>query len=439
MNEILINEEWSERICNFLDSTINLEDVHLQNQNYLTQILSYVSTKSPFYSNYLKRVLASKTIEQIELKDLPFTTKKELRNIGMDICSLNMDEIGAYYETTGTTGTPTPCPRAPIDISTSGLFVQKAMTDIYQETFGTTKALTAIMGPSELYAFGDTYGDICQSLEIPYVRLWPESPRVGIEKASELIINLKVKALICSPAIALSLARLYAAKGRDPRESTVKQIFVLGELCTPEMLRNISEIWNARCTHGLYGSQEIHALATGCMKGNLHISETNYIAEIVPIEDIRKDVGELCLTMLVPGAKPLIRFKTGDLVSINEPASCKCGNCGRVLKIFGRVDDIITINEKKYLPSEIESSILNILSKVEGYKFDIKKSSSGEDSLLLSASTQDTNVDLAAIEKKLIEQFGVKVDLEIQDSLNPQTETGAYVSWKFARIRDWRE
>jgi len=439
LNKLSINEKWSRRINNYLDGTITLDEVHSQNQNHLTQILNYVSTKSPYYADHLKNVQIPKSIEKLNLDSIPFTTKDELRKVGMDVCSLNMDEIGTYYETTGTSGIPTPCPRAPIDIGTSGLFVHKAMADVYQETFGTNQALTAIMGPSELYAFGDTYGEICRDLGIPYVRLWPESPRVGIEKASELITNLKVKALICSPAIALSLARLYAGKGIDPRRSEVKQIFVLGELCTPEMLRNISEIWNANCTHGLYGSQEVHALATGCKEGNLHISETNYIVEIVPIEGLHKDVGELCITMLVPGAKPLIRFRTGDLASINEATSCKCGSCSRVLKIYGRVDDIVTISGERYLPAEIESRILNNLSKVEGYKFDITKLNSGEDSLLLSATTQQTNFDFTATEKKLTELFKADVDLRIQDSLDAQTETGAYVSWKFARIRDWRE
>jgi phenylacetate-CoA ligase len=438
LNKVSIDEKWSRRINNFLDGTITLDEVNSQNQNYLIQILNYVSTESPYYSRRLKNVLIPNSIEQLNLKSIPFTTKDELRKVGMDICSLNMNEIGTYYETTGTTGIPTPCPRAQIDISTSGSFVHKAMADIYRRSFGSTKALTAIMGPSELYAFGDTYGEICRDLGIPYVRLWPESPRVGIEKASELITNLKVKALICSPAIALSLARLYAGKGIDPRKSAVNQIFVLGELCTPEMLRNISEIWNADCTHGLYGSQEIHALATGCIEGNLHISETNYIVEIIPIEGIHKDIGELCITMLVPGAKPLIRFRTGDLASIKEATSCKCGSCSRVLKIFGRVDDIVRISGEKYLPAEIESHILNNLNKVEGYKFDITKLNSGEDNLLLSVITQQKNLDFIATEKKLTELFKAKVDLRIQDSLDAQTETGAYVSWKFARIRDWR-
>lgn len=432
-----IDKEWSERIINFLNDTVTLDNVHTKNFDYFTEIINYVSNRSPYYSKHLS-AQNFVNANRLDLESIPFTTKDDLRKVGMDICSLNMNEISAYYETTGTTGRPTPCPRSQIDIDTSNLFVRQAMKSIYQKSLGTTKALTAIMGPSELYAFGDTYGEVCRNLGIPYIRLWPESPRVGIAKAAELITNLKVEVLICSPAIALSLARLYSKKGIDPKKSVVKQIFVLGELCTPGMLRNISEIWDAACTHGLYGSQEIHALATGCVNGNLHISETNYVVEVIPIENLKKGIGELCITMLVPGAKPLIRFKTGDIVSIEESTVCKCGSRSRVLKIFGRVDDIVTISEKKYLPAEIESHILNNLSMIEGYKFDISKLNSGEDSLLLSAITRQKKLDILSIENNLTNAFKTKVDVKIEDSLDAQSETGAYISWKFARIRDWR-
>ncbi|WP_239772975.1 MULTISPECIES: phenylacetate--CoA ligase family protein [Mammaliicoccus] len=438
MHKLSYSKEWKIKIDKFLENEITLNELHSQNKDHLISILSYVKAKSKYYSKHLNSLQIPKTYQELDIHSIPFTTKDDLRKYGMDICSLNMDEISTYYETTGTTGTPTPCPRASIDINTSSSFVSKEMKNIYQETFGTTKALTAIMGPSELYAFGDTYGDICHELEIPFVRLWPESPRVGIQKSFELINKLKVKVLICSPAIALALARLFSQNSINIKESSVKQIFVLGELCTDYMLKNISKIWNANCTHGLYGSQEIHALATGCKEGNLHISETNYIVEIIPINNDNKNIGELCVTMIVPGAKPLIRFRTGDIVSINEHTQCKCGRNSRVLKVYGRVDDMILINGKTYLPSDIESYILSNLNEVVGYKFDIKNLDTKEDILIISAITQQKNVDLSVVEAKLSEVFNTKVNLILTNSLDAQTETGAYVSWKFARIRDWR-
>ncbi|WP_235187511.1 phenylacetate--CoA ligase family protein [Vibrio nigripulchritudo] len=372
------------------------------------------------------------------LDKLPYTTKSDLRNVGVEVCSIPLDKVAVYYETTGTTGKSTPCPRAAIDIDTSGAYVKHAMQSIYESTFGTKEAMTAIMGPSELYAFGDTYGEVCRELGIPYVRLWPESPRVGLDKASELILALNVKVLVCSPAVALALARLYLSNGFEPRNSTVKQVLVLGELCTKEMLENIAFIWGANCTHGLYGSQEAHAVATGCPNGNLHVSETNYITELLPINDLPLDMGELCLTMLVPGAKPLIRYRTGDVVSFLSKSKCNCGHPGRVLKVHGRVDDILSVGGKAVPPSEVESKILGIIEGVLNYQVELRETDGGIEWANVLLVLSHKQYEHETVRSQLQNSFGIEIKLTILDELDPKTETGAYVSWKHARIRDLR-
>ena len=225
--------------------------------------------------------------------------------------------------------------------------------------------------------------------------------------------------------------------GIDPRETTIKQIFVLGELCTPEMLANISCIWNANCTHGLYGAQEVFAVATGYPDGKLYFSETNYIAEILPVEGIDESIGELCLTMLVPGAKPLIRFRTGDLASFQE-ATGKYHNQSRTIQIMGRVNDIVTINNRKFCPSEIESAILGATEWIYGYKVDIRNEDSGKETLEVSIVADLGNSTVEEVEQRLADFFNISVKLSLVTKLDQRTETGAYISWKHARIRDWR-
>lgn len=432
-----MKEKWMEEVNSYIYESTKLEDVKEKYNDKVEKIIEYVKKNSKFYKEHLDgKKGASSKIKALD--GIPFTTKADLRRVGTDVCSMSFDEIATYYETTGTTGKPTPCPRAAIDVATSGEFVKNSLRNLYNHTFGTTNAMTAIMGPSELYAFGDTYGEACRSLNIPFVRLWPESPRVGLAKAADLITKLKVKSLICSPAIALALARYYKSIGIESKETSVKEILMLGELCTPEMLSNISEIWLAHCTHGLYGSQEVHAIATGCINGNLHISETNYIAEIIPIDGVAEGTGELCLTMLVPGAKPLIRFRTGDLAHIYEDKDCGCGNKSRCIKVFGRVDDITTIGGRKVLPAEIESAILGVSKGIAGYQVDIRSNKDKKDELEVSIVSKLINKPISEIENELENYFGVDVKVFVPKKLDPRTETGAYISWKHARIRDWR-
>ncbi|MDW6003515.1 phenylacetate--CoA ligase family protein [Vibrio mangrovi] len=433
----LLNSQWNERINKFLVGSASLDELGAEANELIENIKGYVQRESIFYQSHLVESMGGASDCQ-SLNNVPYTTKEDLRKVGVEVCSMSFDKVAVYYETTGTTGAPTPCPRAAIDIETSGAYVQHAMEKIYQDTFGTTNAMTAIMGPSELYAFGDTYGEVCRKLSIPYVRLWPESPRVGLDKASELIRTLQVKVLICSPAVALALARLYLSMGFSPRESMVQQILVLGELCSEEMLRSISFIWNANCTHGLYGSQEAHAIGTGCPNGHLHLSETNYVAEIIPVDGLPKECGELCLTMLVPGAKPLIRYRTGDLATILPAASCGCGHPSRVLKVLGRVADIIELGQRILPPIAIESTILGSMEGILNYHIELRASDAGKDWANISLVMSGNHYDYDSIKNQIQNDLGIDINLSIVDELDPQTETGAYVSWKHARIRDLR-
>lgn len=417
-------------IKKFLDNKMTLEELEILKKEYLLEIFSYVKKNSKFYKQKFNNLCLGEKEVFNTLAQLPFTTKDDLRNAALDICCKKLDEIEVYYETTGTTGPTTPCPRSKCDVLYSGLYVENAMEKIYQERFGSMQALTAIMGPSELYAFGDTYGNICKKLSIPYVKLWPESPRVGIPKAAELINKLNIKVLICSPAIALGLARYFIINGISPDNVGIRQILLLGELCTRSMLKNISKIWACNCAHGLYGSQEIHALATGDSDGNLNISETNYIIETLPLKNFSdKNIGELCVTMLVPGAKPLIRFRTGDVI--------RKSSFGKI-EILGRKDDIIDINNTKYLPADIEQAILNIIPMVYGYEVEIH-SKNDKDIVGINVISNDKTLNKNIIENKLSSYFKTDVFSNLVTELNEKTEKGAYVSWKYARIKDYRE
>jgi phenylacetate-CoA ligase len=65
--------------------------------------------------------------------------------------------------------------------------------------------------------------------------------------------------------------------------------------------------------------------------------------------------GELVLTTLKKSARPLVRFRTGDIVSFtSEP--CGCGRTAqRMLGTHGRLDDMLIIKGVNIFPSDIEA------------------------------------------------------------------------------------
>ena len=67
--------------------------------------------------------------------------------------------------------------------------------------------------------------------------------------------------------------------------------------------------------------------------------------------------GELVLTTLKKTARPMIRFRTGDIVSFTD-APCRCGRTSqRMLGTHGRLDDMLIIKGVNIFPSDVEAIV----------------------------------------------------------------------------------
>ncbi|MGW4381386.1 phenylacetate--CoA ligase family protein [Kitasatospora sp. NPDC004531] len=414
----------------------------------LPAILSYVTARSPFYARHLAGVDPAAVTPQ-GLAALPFTTKADLRREMHDVLSGPMSEAAVYYETTGTTGPSTPCPRGPLDIFTSDSHVEEAWRRLFAEHFGDRMPVVGLMGPSELYAFGDTFGEVARRLGTAHAKIWPESPRVGFAKALRLMKELGVEVLVCAPALALSLAKAAEHHGYDlARDFKVKLFLVLGEICTPAFAANVTAIWpGSSIVPVLYGSQEALAIATGCHLGRMHVSRPNYLVEILDPDtgEVRGSTGtgELCLTMLAPGIKPLIRYRTGDLVTVTDDGACPCGRPGQLVEVLGRAADRVDVGTGSFRAAEIETAVLGAVRGALGYQVVIDREADGAERLtvhleLLSGGGADPEQVRADVAAELRLRLGVDAEVVVTKELDPITATGSFVSWKAARILDNR-
>jgi len=411
----------------------------------LTAVLRHVTERSPFYRRHLSGVdIAAVTPES--LRELPFTTKADLRREMYDVLAGSPAEASIFYETTGTTGAATPCPRGIRDIITSNTSVIESWRRLIAHRFGDRKPVVGLMGPSELYAFGDVFGAVTAALGIAHVKIWPESPRVGFRKALRLIEELGVEVVVCAPALCLSLAKAARFHGYDISRLPIRLFLVLGEICTPEFRANVSSVWpDAVVYPTLYGSQEALCIATGAATGQLHLAQLNYIAEIVDPDTgaYRGSTGdgELVLTMLVDGIKPLIRYRTSDLVRIT-PAPPDAPLPGPTVEVIGRVADRIHIGSAELQPAELESAVLSGVHGCLGYQV-IIDSPDGDDvvtvRLDLDAAPEAEHAEIrAGVTARLAELTGTGARVTVDAELDPVTTTGAFVSWKAARIVDNR-
>ncbi len=67
--------------------------------------------------------------------------------------------------------------------------------------------------------------------------------------------------------------------------------------------------------------------------------------------------GEMVLTTLKKAARPLIRFRTGDIVSFTDEP-CRCGRTSiRLQGVHGRLDDMLIIKGVNIFPSDVEAIV----------------------------------------------------------------------------------
>ncbi|BDB41215.1 hypothetical protein IWGMT90018_16610 [Mycobacterium kiyosense] len=254
------------------------------------------------------------------------------------------------------------------------------------------------------------------------------------------MLELKVNMILCSPGLLMALAEMSETYGVDVRaDLSLRCLLTTGEMCTDSMKALLEETWGATAYDFMYGSQEAGVSIRTNPDGSLVPVQPTYLLEVLDLDTGKtlgfEGYGELCLTTLIPGIKPLIRYRTGDLVEIS-----RSGSGSLTVRQFGRAKDMVDIGGHKRTAAEIENEILVDPTLVYGYELEIQ-SDGGQDRLLVRVKAKndaDKNSLKALIAGRLTTAFGVPADVEIHPLLDMRTATGAWVSWKTARVKDVR-
>jgi phenylacetate-CoA ligase len=198
-----------------------------------------------------------------------------------------------------------------------------------------------------------------------------------------LLLDNEITVVFCTPTYALRLAEVAGDEGIDLTASPVRAVVVAGEPggSIPGTRARIESAWDARVfDHS--GMTEIGPAAIECPANpaGLHVLEDDYIAEVIDPADGRPvapgQAGELVLTNLGRVGSSLIRYRTGDLVSV-DPRPCPCGSAYLRLDggILGRCDDMIHLRGNNVYPSALEA-LLRRFPEVAEYRVEVDQSAS---------------------------------------------------------------
>jgi phenylacetate-CoA ligase len=185
------------------------------------------------------------------------------------------------------------------------------------------------------------------------------------ERLLLILRQFQATAIWTTPSYAWSLGETAVAEGIDPRRDlAVRRIIVAGEPggSIPETRARIEDLWGAS-VYDYYGLSDIFGSCAGMceQKDGLHWAEDHILVEVLdpatlgPVAEGER--GELVLTTLRKSARPMIRFRTGDIVSFTS-APCHCGRTSiRMRGVHGRLDDMLIIKGVNIFPSDVEALV----------------------------------------------------------------------------------
>ncbi|MBM3238115.1 phenylacetate--CoA ligase [Candidatus Poribacteria bacterium] len=296
-----------------------------------------------------------------DLSKIPFTTKEMLReNQPYGMFALPLREVIRLQTTSGTTGEPIVVGYTQRDIEHWTELIARVLT-----MSGVTK--------DDVVQISFDYGLFTGALGFHYgaekigATVIPCS-RVSLEKQIAIMRNYRTTVLICTPTFAFQIAEKFMAQGINLAELSLRVGLFGAEPWPEEMRRKIEDILHITAIDN-YGLSEIIGPGVSCeceQKNGLHIFEEHFIPEIINpktgevLSDGEK--GELALTTITKEAFPMIRYRTGDISSL-EQAPCACGRTlARMSRVMERTDDMIVIQGVNVFPSAIKK----ILAEIEG-------------------------------------------------------------------------
>ncbi|MDD2236583.1 MAG: phenylacetate--CoA ligase [Kiritimatiellae bacterium] len=334
--------------------------------------------KTVFYKRRLGKIGITSGRDIASLQDIekiPFTTKNDLREAYPDkLLAVDRDEVVRLHTSSGTTGTPT--------------VIYHTQHDLDSWTDLTARGVTAT-GATRADVFQNmmTYGLFTGGLGLHYA-----AERIGMivipsssgntPRQMKLMRDFQTSVIHATPSYILHIHAKLAEEGYRVEDFNLKKAFIGAEAHSENTRKKIEGLFGME-VYNSYGMSEMNGpgVAFECVcKEDMHIWEDAYLVEMVRPKTADRvpdgEEGELVLTTLQREATPLLRYRSGDLTSLNA-APCACGRSHRRIKrIRGRADDMMIVNGVNMYPSTIESVIMSVPEVGTNYQICIEKQGS---------------------------------------------------------------
>jgi phenylacetate-CoA ligase len=352
---------WDKKI-----ETLPREELEKLQENELKEILEFSYKNSEYYKEAFDAAGVKPSDLEIlaDIRKFPFVdkqvererqTKKPILGDMLAVCENDVVFISA---SSGSTGIPTLSPFTKQDFD--------EFQDVESRLF-----YAAGMRKSDRYVHALNFSlfvggpDVIGAQNLGALCIWAGT--VPSERLLFILKEFKPTIIWTTPSYAWYLGETAKKHGIDPaKDLSIKKIIVAGEAggSIAATRDAIEELWGAK-VYDFFGISDIFGACAGMCEARdgLHVAEDHLLVEVLDIEtgESLKDGerGEIVITTLRKKARPMIRFRTGDIGVVNR-TPCTCGRTHARINIVGRLDDMFIVSGVNVFPGDIEYVIRGI-------------------------------------------------------------------------------
>lgn len=371
--------------------------------------LAYLQRYSPYYQKMFKRhqIDIRQLVKLEDLQRIPVTTKSDLQQHNQEFLCVLKNQIADYVTTSGSMGEPVTVALTSKDLDRLAYneAISLACCGINSES--TVQLMTTM---DRRFMAGLAYYLGLQKLGAAVVRVGNSIPELQWDS----VRRFQPDYLIAVPSFLLKFIEYAQQHQIEYRSFPIKGIVCIGESLRdaelqPSLLtQKIQSLWEVPL-YSTYASTEMSTAFTECSQfsGGHHHPEL-LVIEVLdendkPVSDGQS--GELTITHLGVEAMPLLRFKTGDIVTAySEP--CSCGrNTQRIGPVLGRKEQLIKYKGTSVYPPAL-IDIIHHYPGIELYVIEVAHTPLGTDQITLKIATPTPT---EAFKKELEDRFRAQV------------------------------
>ena len=385
-------------------------DIVALQEKKLQEVLAYVNEHSAFYKLLFKEhninVSAIKTLS--DLTKLPTTCKDDLQRDNDAFRCVPKSAIVDYASTSGTLGTPVTFGLTDNDLNRLAYNEAISLACAGIKKGDVVQLMTTI---DRRFMAGLAYFLGVRQLGASIVRVGAGIPELQWDS----IRLYEPTYLIAVPSFLLKMIAYAEKNGIDYEASSVKGVVCIGESLRNQDFSNtilaekIAEKWKGIKLYSTYASTEMSTTFTECeyQQGGHHHPEL-IITEVLDDAGNRvgeNESGELTITTLGVEAMPLVRFRTGDIVTMYT-GTCACGrNTARVSPVLGRKQQMIKYKGTTLYPPVLMDLLTNF-EEIENYIIEISTNSILTDEILIRIGTRTPT---EALKERISNHFRAKI------------------------------